>query len=162
MKKILRNTLIAAFCGAGLLAVSTDANAQRGEKTLGIAGGFATYNDGGFMDIYFQYSFANHVRIAPEIGYVFRNDGASAFEMSVDMQFPFRIAKGFAVYPLAGLTFNNWSYKHGGNATRAGGDIGAGFDLLLTSSLKLTLQGKYSMMNDTSGGFIGMGLGYVF
>ena len=76
MKKILRNTLIAAFCGAGLLAVSTDANAQRGEKTLGIAGGFATYNDGGFMDIYFQYSFANHVRIAPEIGYVFRNDGA--------------------------------------------------------------------------------------
>lgn len=147
--------IIAAFC-------PRQAMAQRGEKTLGVAGGFATYNSGGFAKLYFQYSFANHVRIAPEIGYVFRNEGKSAFVMSVDMHFPFRLAKGFSIYPLAGLTFNNWSYKDDGHASRVGADFGGGFDINLTSNLKLSLQGKYSMMNDTDGGFIDFGIGYVF
>lgn len=138
------------------------AQAQKGEKTLGLAGGFATYNNGGYADIYFQYSFANHVRLAPEIGYIFRNDGISGFEMSVDVQFPFKIARGLAVYPLAGFTFNNWDYSGWGHASRAGADFGAGFDIYMTSNLKLNIQGKYSVMNDTSGGFINMGIGYIF
>ncbi len=160
MKKI-------SFWAAILMAISgflipVQAQAQKGEKTLGLMGGFATYNNGGFTDLYFQYTFTNHVRIAPEIGYVFRNDNKSAFTLNIDMQFPFRIAKGFAVYPLAGFTFNNWSWEHGGNASRAGANFGAGFDIYLTSFLKLSLQGKYSLMNDTSGGFFGMGIGYLF
>lgn len=138
------------------------ANAQRGDKTLGVMGGFATYNDGGFMKAYFQYSVLDHIRIAPDIGYVFRNDGASAFLLDVDVQFPFRIARGFGIYPLVGFTFNNWSYEHHDNESRAGGNIGAGFDINLTSYLKLTLEGKYSFMNDTGGAFFGMGIGYVF
>lgn len=148
----------------GALAAASPAavQAQRGEKTVGVAGGFATYNDGGYGKLFFQYTFADHFRIAPEIGYVFRNEGCSAFEMSVDMHFPFRIARGFNIYPLAGITFNNWDYKHGDNAARVGGDIGAGFEVYLTSNFKISLQGKYSMMNDTSGGFFDLGFGYVF
>lgn len=139
------------------------AMAQRGEKAVGVTGGFATYNNGGYASVYFQYTFANHFRIAPEVGYVFRNEGKSAFEMSVDMHFPFRIARGFNIYPLVGLTFNNWTYKHSDHhASRVGGDFGAGFDIYLTSSLKLSLQGKYSLMDDTGGGFFNMGIGYVF
>lgn len=136
--------------------------AQRGEKTLGIAGGFATYNNGGFVDVYFQYSFANHFRIAPDLGYAFRNEGKSAFLLDVDMHFPFRVAKAFSVYPLVGFTFNNWSYRYDGSASRAGANFGGGIELYLTSNLKLSLQGKYSLMNDTSGGFFDMGIGYVF
>lgn len=161
MKKSLPTILAAILLMLGL-ALPTEANAKGGEKTLGIAGGFATYNDGGYTDIYFQYSFADHLRIAPELGYVFRNEGKSAFEMSVDMHFPFRVARGFAVYPLVGFTFNNWSYGEDHHASRAGVDFGAGFDIYLTSNLKLNLQGKYSAMNDTGGGFINMGIGYVF
>lgn len=138
------------------------AQAQRGEKTLGLMGGFASYNDGGFTDLYFQYSFADHLRLAPDLGYVFRNDHKSAFVLDVDLHFPFRIARGFGVYPLVGFTFNNWSWKDGDSASRAGANFGAGFDIYLTSYLKLTLQGKYSLMNDTSGAFFGMGIGYVF
>ena len=144
-----------------LMLVPAAGFAQRGEKTLGIAGGYATHNDGGYANIYFQYGFADHVRIAPEVGYVFRNDGKSAFETSVDMQFPFRLARGFSIYPLAGVTFNSWK-EHDDTLNRAGFDFGAGFDIYLTSYLKLTLQGKYSLMNDTSGGFFDMGIGYVF
>lgn len=160
MKKIsILIIAIAAVLGAFMPA---KAQAQKGEKTLGLMGGFATYNNGGFTDVYFQYTFADHFRIAPDLGYVFRNDNKSAFVLDVDMHFPFRVARGFAVYPLAGFTFNNWSYRHVDNASRAGANFGAGFDLYLTSYLKLTLQGKYSLMNDTSGGFFGFGIGYVF
>lgn len=161
MKILFKSLTIGLFALATFIMPQT-AMAQKGEKTLGVAGGLATYNNGGYANIYFQYSFLDHVRIAPEIGYVFRNEGKSAFEMSVDMQFPFRLAKGFGVYPLAGVTFNNWSYRGGGHASRVGVDFGGGFDINLTSNLKLSLQGKYSMMNDTGGGFFDMGIGYVF
>ena len=157
------------FLAGGLLligaifATALPANAQRGEKAVGLKGGFSTYNSGGFSAIYFQYTFANHFRIAPEIGYMFRNDNKSGFEISADMHFPFKIAKGFGVYPLVGVTFNNWSYRGADDSVpRVGVDLGAGFDIYLTSNLKLSLQGKYSLMNDTSGGFFDMGIGYVF
>lgn len=150
---------VIALCAA---AFPQQSMAQSGEKTLGVAGGFATYNSGGLAKLYFQYSFSNHVRIAPEVGYVFRNEGKSAFVMSVDMQFPFKLAKGFAIYPLAGVTFNNWTWHDDKHASRVGADFGAGFDIYLTSNLKLSMQGKYSMMNDTDGGFIDFGIGYVF
>lgn len=145
------------------LAIPFNANAFSGEKTLGFAGGYASHNNGGYADLYFQYTFAPHIRIAPEFGYVFRNEGKSAFECSVDVQFPFRIARGFNVYPLTGVTLNNWTYQHhDGHTTRGGFDFGGGFDIYLTSQLKLNIQAKYSLMNDTSGSFINMGIGYVF
>ena len=49
-----------------------------------------------------------------------------------------------------------------GNAARVGGNFGAGIDFYLTNYLKLNIQGKYSVMNDTSGGFFGVGIGYEF
>jgi len=136
---------------------------QKGEMTLGVAGGYASYNNSGYADIYFQYSFAKHVRIAPEIGYIFKNEGKSGFKASIDMHFPFRLAKGLSIYPLAGITFDNWNYaSDDDNKTRFGFDVGGGLDLYLTSFLKLTLQGKYSIVKDTDGAYVGLGIGYVF
>lgn len=160
MKKITVWALGLMACAAALFAPA--ASAQRGEKTLGIMGGIATYNNGGFTDVYFQYNIADHVRIAPDLGYVFRNDHKSAFVLDVDVDFPFRVARGFSVYPLVGFCFNNWTHQGHDGISRAGANFGGGFDVYLTSNLKLTFQGKYSLMNDTSGGFLGMGIGYVF
>lgn len=148
--------LIAAICTPSV------ANAGVGDKTIGFAGGYASHNGGGYADVYFQYTFAPHLRIAPEIGYVFRNEGKSAFIASVDLQLPFGIARGFNVYPLVGATLNCWDYQHGGHATRGGFDFGGGFDIGLTPLLKLNVQCKYSLMNDTSGCFLNFGLGYNF
>ena len=159
MKKIVTVLIaIAALFGA---MGPQKAKAAGGDMAVGLNGGFATYNDGGYMSLYYQYEFATHFRLAPEIGYVFRNDGCSAFTMNVDMQFPFRLHRVVAVYPLVGLTFNNWMW-HDGNAARVGGNFGAGIDFYLTNYLKLNIQGKYSVMNDTSGGFFGVCIGYEF
>lgn len=138
------------------------AYSQKGEKSLGVMGGYATYNDGGFANVNFQYSVVDHVRLAPAVGYVFRKDGKSAFTLCTDVQFPFKLAKALNVYPLVGLTFNNWNYTYRDDRSRLGADFGAGFDIYLTSNLKMTIEGKYSLMNDTSGAFIGFGMGYVF
>lgn len=160
-KTLFRLLLVPTFLTA-LILTSQSSYAHRGEKTLGVSGGFATYNTGGYATVYFQYSFAEHVRISPEVGYVFRNNGKSGFGASIDMHFPFRVAKAFKLYPLAGVTFNNWGFKNHDSMSRGGLDFGGGFDLYLTSQLKLTVQGKYSLMKDTGGGFFSMGLGYVF
>ena len=166
------NKLIAvgALALAGLSGIGSTASAKGNEMTLGLAGGVATHNSGGYADIYFQYTIAPHVRIAPEVGYIFRNghhdcrhhDCNSGFEFSVDMHFPFRLAKGFNIYPLTGVTLNSWDREHTDNLTRVGADFGAGFDIYLTSTFKLSLQGKYSLMDDCSGGFFNVGFGYVF
>ena len=95
---MVRKITVMIVAIAGVLASAFPAYAQKGEKTLGIAGGFASYNTSGYVDVYFQYSFAEHVRIAPEVGYIFRNDGKSGFAASVDMHFPFRVARGFKLY----------------------------------------------------------------
>lgn len=162
MKSNCKRSALAILMAAAASISSIPAFAQASEKTLGVAGGYASHNNGGEANIYFHYSFSQHVRIAPEIGYVFRNEGKSAFECSVDMHFPFRVARGFKVYPLTGVTLNNWSHEHDGHITRCGLDFGAGIDLYMTSSLKLNVQGKYSLMNDASGCFVQMGIGYVF
>ena len=119
MKKNFAYSLITTtICAIGLACAPT-ANAATGEKALGFAGGFASYNDGGYGKIYFQYEIAPHVRLAPEMGYIFRNEDCSGFEFSFDVQFPFRLARGFSIYPLAGLTLNNWSYEADGQLVAA-------------------------------------------
>ncbi|MBO4965728.1 MAG: hypothetical protein J6C81_05625 [Muribaculaceae bacterium] len=162
MKISIKPFVSIALLACAFFTAVPSADARRGEKSVGINGGYASYNDGGYAALNFQYSFADHVRIAPEIGYVFRNKGCSAFEASIDMHFPFRLAKGVGIYPLTGLTLNDWNYRDDGHATRLGVDFGAGFDFYLTSYLKLNAQAKYSLMNDTGGWFAGVGIGYVF
>lgn len=163
MKKTLSALLLTVTLLAGLFITTPEASAQKkGAMTLGLSGGYASKNNGGYADLFFMYQFAQHVRIAPEIGYVFRNEGKSAFTMDVDMHFPFAITRGVNVYPLAGVAFNNWTFEGGGNATRLGLDLGGGFDINMTSQLKLTLQAKYTLMNDMGGAYVGMGIGYNF
>lgn len=161
MKKILR-LLSASLLLLVAVVVPQDAFAQKGEMALGLKGGYATYNDGGYAGVYFHYTFADHFRIAPDIGYAFGNEGKSAFLMDIDMQFPFRLVRAFNVYPLAGFTLNSWSYKGDSHATRVGANFGAGFDIKLTDNLKINIAGKYSLMKDTGGGFFDAGIAYVF
>lgn len=162
MKKSTLRLLPALLAVMAAFLFAPSASAQKGKMTLGLSGGYATNNDGGYTNLFFQYEPIAHVRLAPEIGYVFRNDGKSAFNLAVDVHFPFRIGRPVSVYPLVGVVFNSWKYPGDNTLNRAGADFGAGVDFHLTNYLKLSLQGKYSLMNDVSGGFIGMGMGYVF
>ena len=58
MKKV--SLLVLAIVAAIGTLMPAKAQAQRGEMTLGLMGGFATYNNGGFADVYFQIISASH------------------------------------------------------------------------------------------------------
>lgn len=168
MKLSVKHVIASISLAVCAIFAPSVASAQTGEKTVAFNAGFASYNDGGYASLSFQYTFAPHFRIAPRSGYAFRNDDKSAFVAAVDLHFPFRVARNFNIYPLAGVTLNNWEYDHhddddhDGHATRAGFDFGGGFDLYLARNFKIDLQLKYSLMNDTSGCFFTVGFGYVF
>lgn len=162
MFKKLSKYLFSISLALVFMLTPVSAKANDHEKTLGLGGGFCTYNHAGYGKMFFQYSFVPLVRIAPEISYIFPHNDISGFEASVDVQFPFRIIGGLKFYPLAGITMNNWSYKEAPRVTRAGFDIGGGFDMYLTHTLKLSVQSKYSFMKETGGAYIDLGIGYVF
>lgn len=162
MKPICKFSAIILATVAGLFMNPVTVSAEKGEKTLGLMGGYASYNNSGIGGLFFQYSFSRHVRISPELGYIFRNQEKSAFVCSVDMHFPFRVARGYKLYPLAGITYNRWDNKFEKHDIHGGIDLGGGMDLYFTSSLKLNLQAKYSLMEKTGGCYVQMGIGYIF
>lgn len=162
MKKRLKVIRLAVLTLLAIVCAVPSASAQKGEMTVGLDGGYASYNKGGYVKAFMHYTIVPHVRLAPELGFAFRNEGRSAFLLDFDVQFPFRLTRGLNIYPLAGVTFNNWSYEGAGHDSRVGLDFGGGFDIYLTRQLKFMIQGKYSLMNDTGGGFVGLGIGYNF
>ncbi|MDE7381589.1 MAG: porin family protein [Muribaculaceae bacterium] len=136
--------------------------AEKGEKILGVAGGYISTNNSGYAKLYFQYSFSRHVRIAPDIDYVFKHNGKSAYGVNADIHFPFRVSKGIHLYPLAGVGFSSWSVDGSDNVSRFGFNVGGGMDLYITSNLKVNVQGKYNLVHSMKGAYIDVGFGYVF
>ena len=159
--------MVAAVVGLAAIFSVNEAQAfGKGEMSVGLTGGFASYNESGYVSMNYQWECANHVRIAPEIGYIMSNDHKSGFMSNGDVHFPFQLVRGFGIYPLAGIAFNNWHYnKHyyeETNRSRMGVNVGLGFDVYFTNFFKMSLQGRYSIMPQTSGVFVGLGLSYVF
>ena len=90
-----------------LIAIAASAT-QRGEKSLGLAGGFNTANDGAVAGVFFQYSFSGHFRLAPSADYVFRHRGIDGLHVNLNCQFPIGVGSGrFDVYPLVGLNLSS-------------------------------------------------------
>lgn len=150
---------------AGIMALSTCIGAyafDKGKMKLGVMGGYASHNTSGYVGVDFQYNFSNHVRIAPDVLYVFPNKSKSAFLIDVDIHIPFRVARGLALYPLAGAQYSYWTHRNDDNYSRIGLNAGAGLELYITPRLKVSLQGKYSFAKDASGCYAGLGVGYIF
>lgn len=159
----MKNNVILRCFMILVLMFSINANAQKGEKMLGVKGGYATFNNSGYSAIVFQYSFAEHFRISPQASYIFSHNNISGFEFSIDMHFPFRVTKGIKLYPLAGVTFNNWIWQHPKTTeNRFGLNVGGGADFYITNNLKISAQAKYSWLKNTDGGFFDIGIGYLF
>ena len=154
--------LTVALCLAAFVLCPSIATAQRGETVVGINAGYASHNHSGYSNIYFQFTPVNHLRLSPEIGYIYRHEGMSAVNFALDVQSPFKVSRGVAVYPLAGFVFYRWVRKDGDNFSRAGVNLGGGLDFYFTNFFKVGVQAKYSFLKDTDGVFVGLGLGYIF
>lgn len=167
-------TIITAVVFVISMFVAMPAEAQSGEKMMGVRAGYNTRNESAVGGIVFQYRFSEHFRLAPEIDYIFRKVGTDAFSFNGNAHFPFALGQGVNIYPLAGLNFTSWNTKleydeEGSNeddvSTRSGKfglNVGGGIEYYASTTLKISFEGKFCWVNKYDTGAFTIGIGYVF
>ena len=166
------HSLLAIIVSAVALTIPTDAAAQTGEKSLGVRTGYNTRNESAVGGIVFQYRFCEHFRLAPEIDYIFRHAGTDAFSFNGNAHFPFAISRGLNIYPFTGLNYTSWNTTSNTYSddiddvsTRSGKfglNIGGGLEYYATTTLKVSLEGKFCWVNRYDTGTFTIGISYLF
>lgn len=164
--------IVLALCAAMPMAV----NAQRGEKVFGVQTGYTSTNNSAIAGMFFQYSFSDHFRVSPEMGCVLRHEDLDAFTADLNFHFPLSLnhSGDFStqVYPIVGADLSSWTRHHvidldddddvSTRKTKLGLNLGGGFQFLPSSSLKLKIEAKYTLMQTYSTFVASVGIGYVF
>lgn len=167
IRKILTAVLLVVAATPAL-----SAQPEAGNKSFGPKLGYVSRNHSAQAGLVFQYAFSKHVRISPELSCVFRNHNQDGLMVDLNMQFPLPAwSSRTELYPLAGLAFNSWA-DHGvsrddevdvtTHVNRLGLNLGAGFALKCTSTMKVNIEAKYTLVKSYSSAFITAGISYIF
>lgn len=168
-KNIMARTAIALVMTISAISV---ANAQVVKDELSFGGklGYVTENESASLSAFFQYAFSSRFRIAPEIGYIIRNNDKQALTVDFNAHLPLDFTgEQVAFYPLAGLNFSSWechylnekSGKDSHSFNRVGLNLGAGFELRCSSKIKLLIEAKYCIVKNFSSAQIAAGVSYT-
>lgn len=164
---VLLAVAVSSFVSAGAH------NHQRGEKSFGPRVGYVTRNASAYGGLSFEYQLSSVVRLAPKLGLIFRNKDMDGLKVDVDVQFPLDLAVGKACfYPLAGVSFTSWN-RHGVHDENNDKDVtthtnqwglnaGLGFEYRVNHTLKLSLEGEYTLMKHLPGAFVTAGIAFCF
>lgn len=146
--------------------------AERGEKSLGLRGGYVTRNESALAGLYFQYNFTDFFRLSPNIDYVFRHHDEDALDLNLNAHFLFKVGTSgrFNMYPLVGVNYTSWNLHYQDENSddvttrdsRLSLNIGGGMEYYVTSTLKLNLEGKFQWAKHFNTGMFSVGIGYVF
>lgn len=165
-KHVLSLIMLTACLGAS-------AQMHRGDKSLGVKGGYITLNHAPAAGLQFEYTFSDHFVLAPNIDYVFRNEQLDGLLFNLDYHGPWNLSPSgrASVYHILGLNYASWSshtLMDGGDAdvikryNRIGLDFGLGMAFYLKPTLKLSIEGKFNWLKHHNTGIFTAGLGYVF
>lgn len=145
----------------------------RGEKTVGLAAGYHSYNHSGAAGLLFTYRFSEHFRLAPSAEYVFRHHNQDALVINLNAEVPFQVHPRCDIFPYAGINYSSWN-RHGalrhtddnhdvGNRTsRLGLNAGAGVNFHASTSMRLGLVAGYAFVKDYGGALVMVSIGYSF
>lgn len=168
MKNIGKTLLALVVMGLA----STTAFAQKGESAFGVQTGYTSTNNSAIGALFYQYGVSNTVRMSTEIGFVVRHEDYDAFTGDINVHFPLRLdQKSMELYPLAGLNFSSWTCHDNifegiddvtTRRNRFGLNLGAGWQLRASETLKLKIEAKYVLTSRFSTFTLGVGIGYVF
>ena len=152
----VKGALAAGLIGgcAATAAARQDAHNFHGEKTLGMIAGYCGSNTSALAGLEFSYRFNRWLRLAPQAEYVVRHKDRDALLLNVNVQFPFLMSLDrMAVYPQVGLNYSSWNYHFDGGSqeydaainriSRFGLNVGAGYELDLTPSLRMGVIAEY-------------------
>ncbi len=172
MKQRIISAIVAAL-SICCLAIPTQVMAQRGEKSVGLRGGFTTRNTTASAGLYFSYRFSQHFRFAPKMDYAFRNNDTDAFSFNFDTEYPIALNSTGNVnfYPIAGLnytTFNIHSFDPENSIDSSerlnhfGLNVGVGIEYFATPTLRLAFESKCQFVKQNTGGWFNICIGYRF
>lgn len=147
--------------------------AQKGQPCFGVETGYISTNNSAIAGLFFQYGFSNHFRVSPEVGCVLRHHNVDAFTVDLNTHYPLTI-KGVSkaqLYPLLGINFSSWTRHNvvdidGSDVTsrklKWGVNMGAGFQFMASSSMKIKIEAKYLLISKYSSLVVSAGIGYCF
>lgn len=175
MKRLTKPIALLIFAILSMAAMTTQAQITKGEKSFGPKVGYISKNTSAVAGLVFRYSFSDHIRIAPELSYTFKHNDLDAFMFDLNVNIPFGIigAERVALYPLAGMNYSSWN-RHTDKTqqeldddvstrrNRFGLNLGAGFELKCSETVKLNLEAKYCFIKGYSSTMITLGFGYIF
>lgn len=146
--------------------------ARTDNATFGVNTGYTSKNSSAIAGLFFQYRLDDKLRIAPEMGCVFRHQNLDAFTADLNMHYIFNFdTDNIGIYPLAGLDYSAWSVHPFSlddikdvttRKSKFGVNLGAGFEYLATPSLKIKAEWKYTLTSSFSTTVVSAGIGYMF
>ncbi|MFI3239974.1 MAG: outer membrane beta-barrel protein [Bacteroidales bacterium] len=156
MKRIL---LLAIIATISLTTLAGDI--YKGEHTVGVLAGYNTRTESAVAGAFFQYRFSKYIRVSPDFQYAFSHNGLSSYEINGNIHVPFTLGRIVNVYPLAGVSYQSLKME-ALSENRFGLNLGGGAGVMATNTLKLSLEGKYSLLKDYSNAAITLSIGYLF
>lgn len=155
-----------------LVLTSLSVSAQNdGEKSFGLKTGYVSRNNSALAGLVFECPIGKYLRLAPSIGVVFRNENLDALTVDADFHWVVKTSHKCRFYPLLGVAFNSWN-KHGiaesehddvtTHSNGLGMNAGAGFEVHCSSSLKLGLEAKYTLIRHNPNAQVAAKIAYVF
>ncbi len=148
------------------------ASGKSGQKSFGPYLGFVSRNTSATAGLKFDYRFSKVVRLAPEIGLIFRHHDLDGLAVDVNVHFPLEFAGGRAAfYPLVGAAYTSWGRHNIDSSTlndvtthanSLGLNAGAGIEYLCKPTLKLSAEARYTLMRHYPTAYIVAGIAFVF
>ncbi|MGM9758627.1 MAG: outer membrane beta-barrel protein [Parabacteroides sp.] len=167
MKKIL----VGLVLWMGLFSMAS-AQTREGDSSVGLGIGYAFDSEQAAISLDYRYSLTNALRINPELTYLVKKHGLSAWLIDVNAHYLVPLSGSFGFYPLAGLSFSAWNADGAGDwygdkktsdtITRIGANIGLGGEFYVTREFTVGLEVKYNIIKDLDQALLGVRVGYNF
>lgn len=180
MRRSITKFIFAAMAFACAFAPA-NSFAQKGEKSVGLRGGFTTRNTTATAGLYFSYRFSEHFRLSPKADYAFRHNGVDGFSFNIDCETPIALGapeNKVNFYTIIGLNYSNITSRtatveltsedpavnddSSQRTNRFGLNIGVGLEYFATPTLRLAFEPKCQLIKNFTGGWFNISIGYVF
>ena len=151
------------------------ANAESGEWAVGGQGVYGTKAETAGLGLHVKHCFTDALRANLSSNYYFEHHGVNAFDVNLEANYLFNVGEKVRLYPLAGVVLGIWhadgvNVSYGGmnfgvdgkTESKFGGNVGGGFEYLVSDHLGLNAEVKYQIISHASQVVFGIGASYRF
>ena len=157
MKKLLLITIVALACAMG-------AKAEVKDFSIGAQFSWASKHSLAGLGAQLQYEPIRNLRLAPEFNYYFKNDGISACNANLNVQYVIPTSTSFAIYPLAGFAYSH--YKYDGILSVSddvcGANVGLGSEYRINNNIHFYVEERFQIIEDHNQSVTFFGMKYTF